>query len=264
MAELKDAVVWITGASSGLGEAMARRLTASQLVLTARRTDRLDKLREELGPERVMLCPGDVREDLTPVLAPALERFGRLDAVIANAGFGVAGKVAKLAPEDLQRQLDVNLFGVMRTVQAALPALRESRGRIGIVGSVSGYISLPGTGAYSMSKFAVRALCDSLRAELAADGVSVTHFAPGFVDSEIRRVNNEGEFDPEAREPVPEWLMMPTPRAAQIMLSALERRKAERVFTHHGRSAVWLARHLPTVLRMAVQRSGLRSPRLKD
>lgn len=261
MSELKGAVVWITGASSGIGEAMARRLTDSQLVLTARRTERLEQLREELGAGRVMVCPGDVREDLSPVLAPALERFGRLDAVIANAGFSVVGKVAKLAPHDLHRQLDVNLFGVMRTVQAAMPALQASRGRIGIVGSVAGYISLPGTSAYSMSKFAVRALCDSLRAEVKDDGISVTHLAPGFVDSEIRRVDNEGTFNPETKENLPAWLVMPTPKAAQIMLRAVDKRKAEQVFTRHGRTAVWFARHFPSLMRMAILRSGAKSRR---
>ncbi|MEM9384260.1 MAG: SDR family NAD(P)-dependent oxidoreductase [Pseudomonadota bacterium] len=261
MSELNSAVVWITGASSGIGETMARRLTHSQLVLTARRTDRLEKLREELGSDRVMVCPGDVRNDLSPVLAPALERFGRLDAVIANAGFGVVGKVAKLAPEDLQRQLDVNLFGVLRTVQAAIPALQASRGRIGIVGSVAGYISLPGTSAYSISKFAVRALCDSLRAEVKGDGISVTHLAPGFVASEIRRVDNEGTFNPQAEDSVPTWLVMPTPKAAQIMLRAVETRKAEQVFTRHGRSSVWFARHFPGLMRMMIIRSGAKSRR---
>lgn len=261
MAELKNCVVWITGASSGIGEQLARRLTDSQLILTARRTERLEALREELGPERVMVCPGDVREDLGPVLAPAVARFGRLDVAMANAGFGVVGKVGELSAEDLQRQFEVNLFGVVRTVQAALPALRESRGRIGVVGSVAGYVSLPGTGAYSMSKFAVRALCESLRAEVAEHGISVTHLAPGMVESNIRRVDNAGVYRPDAEDRVPPWIVMPGPKAARIMLRAVERRRAEQVFTRHGRAIVWLARHAPGLLRLVIMRTGLRSRR---
>ncbi|MEO0973369.1 MAG: SDR family NAD(P)-dependent oxidoreductase [Pseudomonadota bacterium] len=252
---LVDQVVWITGASSGIGEQLARALTASRLILTARRVDRLEKLRDELGADRVALCAGDVTENLDAVLAPGLERFGRLDAAIANAGFGVAADTAELAVADLQRQLDVNVFGVLRTVQAALPALRASRGRMGIVGSVAGYVTPPGTVAYCMSKASVRALCDALRAEVAADGVSVTHFMPGFIESEIRKVDNAGEYHPEAKDRVPPWLIMPAPKAARLMLRALEKRRAEQIITRHGRILVGLARYAPWVMRMLFERS---------
>lgn len=259
MAKLKDKVVWITGASSGIGEAIARALPQSKLILTARRGERLERLQEELGPDRVEVCVGDVTQDLHSVLEPGVRRFGTLDVVIANAGFGVVARVEDLKIEDLHRQLDVNLYGVIRTIQCALPELKKSKGRIGIVGSVNGYVALPGNPAYAMSKFAVRALSDALRSEVAADGISVTHIAPGFVESEIRRVNNAGELREDARDRIPDWLQMPASKAARIIVGALARRKSEQVFTGHGRFAVCMARHCPRLLGWLILRLGIRA-----
>jgi len=214
--------------------------------MMARRGERLAALAGELGGAAVA-APGDVTAgaDLAAAVAVAQERFGRLDLVLANAGFGVGRPVARLAVEDFRRQFETNVFGVLRTLYASLDALTASRGVFAVTGSVTGYLTPPGSVAYAMSKSAVRSLAEGLRAELAPRGVAVTLLTVGFVDSEIRRVDNQGRFRPEYRDTVPRWLSMRTDRAARVMVSALERRRREAVVTVHGKILVGLARHFP-------------------
>ena len=112
-------------------------------------------------------------------------------------------------------------------------------------GSVNGYISLPGNSAYAMSKFSIRALCDSLYHELKPLGISVTHIAPGFVTSEIRRVNNRGQFREQAHDPIPLWLQMDSQTAAKKISYAIFKRRRERILTGHGWWVVILSRFFP-------------------
>jgi NAD(P)-dependent dehydrogenase (short-subunit alcohol dehydrogenase family) len=189
----------------------------------------------------------------------ARTRLGRLDVVVANAGFGVVGPVERLTLDDYRRQFETNVFGVLRTVQAALPLLKTSRGRLVIMGSVSGHIAAPGSSPYAMSKFAVRGLAQALGHELAAAGVSVTLVSPGFVESEIRRVDNAGVFQPGAREPLPAWLVVPAERAARSIVRAIARRRREVVITGHGKLAVLAQRHAPWLVAAVIRAAGLRS-----
>ena len=116
---------------------------------------------------------------------------------MANAGFGVVGPIERLTLDDYRRQFETNVFGVLRTVFATLAELRRSRGRLVIVGSVSGHVALPNASPYAMSKFAVRALAQALDFELRPTGVSVTLVSPGFVDTELHQVDNRGVRHPE-------------------------------------------------------------------
>src|SRR5262249_50897168 len=150
-----------------------------------------------------------------------------------------------LTLEDYRRQLETNVFGVLRTVYAGLPALEASQGRLVIIGSVSGHLSMPGGSAYAMSKFAVRALAEALGLGLERHGVSVTLISPGFVESEIRQVDNRGVVRSTPAPGPPRWLTMPTARAARLIVRATARRRREVVITGHGKLAVFLMRHMP-------------------
>jgi short-subunit dehydrogenase len=167
---------------------------------------------------------------------------------VANAGFSVAGRLAKLSLDDFRRQMETNIFGVLRTFIATRDDLLLQRGRLAVVGSVSGYMIAPGVGAYTMSKFAVRAFCDTLRSELRPAGVSVTHVIPGFIESDLRQTDNYGRFDEQRKDPIPPWLVMPAAQAAVEIAHALERRQAERILTRHGKLGVFFGRHLPGVI----------------
>jgi short-subunit dehydrogenase len=261
---LAGEVALITGASSGIGAALARELArrGACLVLVARRTDKLEGLAAELrtaGTE-VLVAPADVTRDgeLEAAVDKALQTFGRLTLAVANAGFGVAGSLAKLGLDDMRRQFETNYFGALRTFYATHAALRAARGRLVFIGSVAGYVALPGQIAYSASKFALRALAEGLCAELAPEGISVTHIAPGFVESEIRQVDNQGRHHEGAKEKFPRWLLMPTAQAATEIADAIERREPLRIITRHGRLAVALTRLSPGLVGTIIRLSRLR------
>ena len=257
-------VAFITGASSGIGAALARELSrqGAAVALAARRVDRLEALAAELrrdgGRAIVITCDVTRDGDLEHASATAREALGPVSVVIANAGFGVVGPVAGLTLDDFRRQFETNVFGVLRTLYATLPGLERTRGVFAILGSVSGHIGVPGSAPYSMSKFAVRALAQSLRYELAPRGIGVTLISPGYVESEIHQVDNQGVYHPETRSVIPGWLRMSTPRAARQIVRAIARRRGEIVITGHGKAAVFLQRHVPWLVSFAISRAGIR------
>jgi short-subunit dehydrogenase len=169
------------------------------------------------------------------------------------------GRLDRLTIADYRRQFETNVFGVLRTIYATLDDLRRTRGRLVIIGSVSGHLAMGGGSPYSMSKFAVRALADALRYELRSDGVVVTLISPGFVASEIHQVDNLGAYHPEIRPSVPGWLRMPADRAAREIVRAVARRKREQIVTGHGKAAVFFQRHTPWLVASTVRLFGVRS-----
>ncbi len=254
---MTDLRVLITGASSGIGAALARAYArqGARLVLVARRADRLEALAAGTGG---IACVADVTrpEDLERAAALAQARLGGLDIVIANAGFAVAGRVEDLTVADVQRQFATNVLGVVATCRACLPLLRASRGRLAIVGSVAGTLPIPGSAAYCMSKAALRPLAECLGVELAGSGVSVTLITPGFVASELRSVGNGGVFHGDQPDPVPAVFVLSAERAAAQMVRAIRWRRREAVITWHGwfllllwRWAPWLVRAIERRLR---------------
>jgi short-subunit dehydrogenase len=251
MSPLKSKTVLITGASSGIGEALARVCAAqgASLLLVARRADRIDRLAQEIraGGGSAVAVSGDVTSDgdLERAAGVARREFSKIDVVVANAGFGVNGLVEELALDDFRRQFETNIFGVLRTFYATVEDLKRTRGSFVIVGSVSGHVATPTTAPYAMSKFAVRALADSLRAEMKRYGVAVTLISPGFVSSDIRVTDNRGRVHSGAKDPVPAWLQMPSEKAARKIVRAILWRRRERVLTGHGHVAVWLQRLCP-------------------
>jgi short-subunit dehydrogenase len=260
--------VFITGASSGIGAALAREFAGegADVVLAARRVDRLKALASEIGKtgRRAVVIACDVTRDgdLERAAGQARAALGKLDVVVANAGFGVTGKLETLALDDYRRQLETNVFGVLRTVYATLDDLKKTRGRLVLIGSVSGHVAVPGSSAYSMSKFAVHGLAASLGHELAPHGVAVTLISPGFVESEISQVDNRGVWRPQApRRPIPASLVMATPTAARKIVSAVARRRREVVITGFGKAAVVLQRHTPWLLSALVRRFGIKGRR---
>jgi short-subunit dehydrogenase len=254
MAGLSGSVTFITGASSGIGAAVAREAArqGADVVLTARREERLRKLSSEIEAtgRRALAVRCDVTRDgdLEAAVSRARDAFGRIDHVIANAGFGVVGPFSKLGLEDYRRQFETNVFGVLRTVAATREELIATRGCLAIIGSVNGFVAFPGSSAYSMSKSAVHALASSLWFELRPHGVGVVLVAPGFVESEIRQVDNRGLHHPHARERISPWMLGSKEKAARQVVRAVRGRRRLLVITHHARIAIFLQRHFPRLL----------------
>ncbi len=260
-------VVFITGASSGIGRAVAKEFVKQghAVFLTARREDRLAELARELssngGDVAHQVCDVTSRQDLDRAVESARGKFGKIDVCFANAGFGVAGRFDKLTIDDFRRQFETNVFGVLNTVYSSLNSILESKGSIVLMGSANSYVSEPRKAPYCMSKFAVKALADGLYWELKPNGVAVTLICPGIVESEIRQVDKWGKYDANAKDPAPKKLMMPTTVAAKKIVSAILGRKKEELVTFHGTAAVWAQRYAPflltPILKQAKPLSGL-------
>lgn len=258
----KDKVVWITGASSGLGKYMAYEF-ASQgavLALSARRKDQLEEVKATIESKgaKCLVLPCDVLEEsqLEAAVQTIIREFGSLDVAVANAGYGVVGKIKNLNTKEWRRQMDVNVTGLALTYKYAFPYLKETQGRIVLIGSVAAYVPNPGVGAYGASKAAVRSIGQTLQVELKGTGVSCTVIHPGFVKSDIAKVDNEGVFHPENPDPRPAQLMWPTDKAARVMVRAIAKRKRSYVFTGHGKILAFIGQHFPKLAAWLVSKMG--------
>lgn len=252
----KDKVVLITGASAGIGKALALAFAkeGASLALLARRLNRLQDLvvecQQQNNNARALAIVTDVthENELNHAVAEVNKTLGTIDVVIANAGFSIVGLVGSLSLEDFKRQFETNVFGVLRTIYATLEDLKKSKGRLVIIGSVVSYISTPQYGAYSMSKHALTALAETLYFELAPYGISVTFICPGFIKTEIREINNLGVYQKNARSPLPDWIRLSPHKAAKIILKATHNRERERFITFHAKVIFFFDRFFPGLL----------------
>jgi short-subunit dehydrogenase len=265
----KNKVILITGASSGIGRDCARYWAreGALLCLGARRMDRLQELKSELSAlTEVFISSLDVADptSIDQFVAASLERFHRLDVVLVNAGFAVTGELATLPDADLRRQCEVNLFGALHTVRATWEALKKTRGRLGLIGSVNSYVSVPSAGAYSISKFAIRAAAEALYHEGKPHGISVTLICPGLVESEIRQVDNAGRFHEQSPDPVPSWIKMKGSTAARKIVRAIKKRKRERILTFHGWLGIKVKSHFPHFFHLMITLLKVRAGRQKS
>jgi len=261
----RDKSALITGASSGIGEELSWQLgqAGAKLTLAARRREQLERVAQriaETGNPKPVVVECDVTRDgdLERAVAEIVHHWGKLEVVFANAGFGVIGPLKNLSLTDYRRQFETNVFGVLRTLYAALPEIEKTNGNIAIISSVSGWVGSPGASPYCMSKFALRALANSITPELKLAGVKVTLISPGFVVSNIRRVDNQGKLHERARDPIPDWIQMSTERAARKILKAVARGKREEIVTLHGKMFVAIERFMPWVNRAAGARLAAR------
>ena len=248
----KNQVVLITGASAGIGAALAEEFASqgANLVLLARRTERLTTVANRIDStgEKVLTVTCDVTKDgdLEQAVELAHKKFNRkVDIAIANAGWSLKGNLEDITVADYRRQWETNVFGVLRTIYATLDDLKETQGRLVVISSVKSYISLAGDSPYSSSKYALRALCESLSGELAPYGVSVTHVCPGYVATEIRRIDTRGVFHDDWQDHVSPKLIVSAKKTAQHIVKAIHRRQREQVLTSYGKFIVLLKRYTP-------------------
>lgn len=230
----------ITGASSGIGEALAVGYAGPgiSLALTGRDQDRLDKVADRCRNAGATVTPGIVDSADRAAMAAwlsAVDAAVPVDLVIANAGIsaGTAGGVE--TEEQARRILSVNLDGVLNTIHPLLPSMRaRRRGQIALMASQAGFRGLPGAPAYCASKAAVRVYGEALRGDLAGEGIGVSVICPGFVKSRMTAVN---------RFPMP--FLMDSEQAARAIRRGLERNAARIAFPWPMAAAVWLLALLP-------------------
>jgi len=251
-------VVFITGASSGIGAALGREFAreGAKVALTARRLERVEALQAEIeavgGHAIALTCDVRDRQSIEQAAARTADVFGGVDVVVANAGFSISGVMTRFDTPDYRRQFETNFFGVIDTIYALLPYLIRTRGRLGIVSSVAGRVGLPASAVYAASKFALVGLAESIYYDLADQGISVTCLNPGTVATESRSIDHLGQYT-DNPDPVPGWLAASAQGVARKMVRALYRRQPEVIFTAHGIVLVLLSRHAPRLLRLAIR-----------
>ena len=224
--ERRASVMWITGASSGIGRATALEAgrRGYRLALTARRKDLLEHLRREIvgssGRDAdVLVAPGDVtdQKQIEQVHREIISTFGQLDILLANAGSYIPSNGLQFDVSEYRRLFELNVFGVLNCIAAALPSMRVKRaGHIAGVSSVAGYRALPAAAAYGASKAALKYFLESLRFDLEPEGIAVTVVSPGFVKTPL---TDENDF----RMPC----MVEADVAGREIMDGLERRAFE-------------------------------------
>jgi len=262
----KDKIVWITGASSGIGREMAIQFAemGAHVAVSARRKERLEDLVKEIEQhgQKALAIPCDVtkEEEVEQAVKQIISYYGKLDVAVANAGFGVGGKIESLNADDWRRQLDVNVVGLAITIKHSLPFLRKSHGRVVLMGSVAAMISSPKGAPYGASKAAVRAIGQVVSMELHGSGVSCTTIHPGFIESEIGQVDNNGIYRPEWQDKRPKNLIWPANKAVKQMLKGIKNRKREIIITGHGKVLGFIGKHFPGMIHWATVKKLLPSP----
>lgn len=197
---MSNRVLVITGASTGIGAATARMAAFEgwRVVVSARSTDKLDRLVEEIGEDRALAVTCDVTEweDQQALIAAAVARFGQVDAVFANAGFGAKRGFLNESPEFWREMVLTNVYGAALTARASVEELRRTRGHLLFTGSVAGRKVVPGS-VYSCTKHAVHAMGEAARLDLAGSGVRVTVIAPGTVTTPFYEDPPSGVLEPD-------------------------------------------------------------------
>jgi short-subunit dehydrogenase len=249
---MQKKVVVITGASSGIGKALAEKYAKEgwNLVLAARRDERLQEIEKELKAE-VLALKTDVtlESDCKNLIEQAIEKFGKIDVLINNAGISMRALFNDTEMEVIHQVMNVNYWGTVNCTKYALPYLLKQKGSLVGVISVGGYIGLPGRAGYSASKFAVRGFLETLRIENMKTGLHVLIAAPGFTASEIRKSALTAKGTKQGETPRNESKMMSAEECAVHIYNAVKKRKRQLILTFlEGKFTVFLSKIMPRFL----------------
>ena len=255
----QNKTVWLTGASSGIGEALAYEFArrGAQLILSARRAHELERVRAQcIEPARTKILSLDVAdlESIPRKAEQARALFGHIDMLVNNAGISQRGTVADTEMAVLQRVFQINFFGAVAMTKAVLPDMLERRaGHIVVISSLTGKLPVPKYAAYCASKHALQGYFDSLRGEVAQKGIKVTVILPGFVQSEISKNSLDAHGNTRGKATLPDKAMR-ADAAARKMVNALARGREEYEFGGIERFAVPVRTYAPRVYTYAIKR----------
>lgn len=252
---LKDKVVIITGASSGIGMSCAFEFAnkGAKLVLAARNIDKLTEIEKELvSRNHEVVCVRtdvSIENDCEQMVNCAINKYGKIDILVNNAGISMRALFKDLNMAVMKNLMDVNFWGTVYCTKFALPYLIKSKGSVVGIISIAGYIGLPARSGYSASKYAVRGFLDTLRVELMKDGVNVLSVAPGFTASNIRKTALVADGSCQGETPRLESKMMSAEDCAKHIVKSVEKRRSEVILTFiEGKFTVFLKKWCPRLL----------------
>eukprot|EP01136_Pigoraptor_vietnamica_P032955 Opistho-1_new@95385 len=248
MYSLKDKVVAITGASSGIGKALATdALNRGAKIAVCARNEA--KLREAIGIDspNVLYVAADVSKeaDCQRFIEATLQKWGRVDVLINNAGISMRALFEHADLQVIRELMDINFWGTVCCSKFAVKSIRENKGAIVGVSSIAGFRGLPARTGYSAFKFAMQGFLEALRTELLHTGAHVMWVSPGFTASNIRNVARSADGSAQGETPLDEGKLMSAEQCAAIILDGVEKRKRTIVMTGQGKLTVWLNKLLP-------------------
>ena len=264
---MKNKTVIITGASSGIGKALAYEFgkKGANVVLAARNLTNLNEIVEDLEKNGIsaLAVQTDVtsENDCRVLIEKTIERFGRIDVLINNAGISMRALLIDLQLDVMRRVMDTNYWGTVYCTKFALPHLLETGGSLVGMISIGGYIGLPGRSAYSAAKFAIRGFLDSIRVENRKTGLHVLVVAPGFTTSNIRRAALLADGSAQGETPRDENHMMSAEEVASHVYKALLKRRRHLVLTfYQGKLTILVAKIFPKLVDSQVYKTFAKEP----
>jgi len=265
---MKDKVVIVTGASSGIGKSLAYEFgnQGAKVVIAARNFVLLNEVADDLqklGVD-VLAVPTDVsiEEDCIHLIGKTVEKYSKIDILINNAGISMRALFADLNLEVIHRMMNTNFWGTVYCTKYALPYLLKTGGSLVGVISIGGYVGMPGRSGYSASKFAVRGFLDAVRIENRKNALHVLVVAPGFTTSNIRRTALLADGSPQGDTPRDETKMMSAEAVAQHIIKAIAGRKRNLILTFlEGKFIVFLGKFWPSLHDKLIYFSFAREPK---
>jgi len=263
---MKDKVIIITGATSGIGRALAFECASrgARLVISARNNEKLMEVSEDLLRTGIRILPVkadvSVEEDCRELIRRTIEEYGCIDILINNAGISMRALFEEVDLNVLRKLMDTNFWGTVYCSKFALPYLLESKGSLVGVSSIAGYKGLPGRTGYSSSKFAIQGLLEVIRIENRKKGLHVLITAPGFTTSNIRNVALSKDGSQQGETPLDESKLMPAETVARKIADAIEKRKRTLILTTQGKMTVLLNKFLPSFMDMMVYNHMAKEP----
>ncbi|CAH0195348.1 SDR family oxidoreductase [Peribacillus simplex] len=221
---IKDKVIIIMGASSGIGEATAKLLAGkgAKLIIAARRLDRLERIKEEFPEEDILIQQADVTnyEDVNKVVKCAMETYGRIDVLYNNAGIMPTAPIVEGRRDEWKKMLDINIMGVLNGIAAVVSIMAEQKsGHIIATDSVAGHVVYPDSAVYCGTKFAVRAIMEGLRQEQRENNIKSTIISPGAVATELYKTINDKKVSENLHEAQKEWGLVPEDIASAVVFA---------------------------------------------
>jgi short-subunit dehydrogenase len=263
---MKNKVVIITGASSGIGLACAREFCkkGSKVVLAARSFNMLLDIIHEIdkdgGCTLAVKTDVTVESDCENLIARTVEKFGRIDILVNNAGISMRALFDDVETSVLRRVMDVNFWGTVYCTKFALPYIQKSKGTIAGISSIAGFHGLPARSAYSASKFAVHGFLESIRTENLKKGVHVLVLAASFTSSNIRLNALDARGNPQGDTPREEEKLSSPERVAKNLLRAIRKKKRTRIMSFEGQLMVLFQRIVPVLTDFVIYRKFASEP----
>ncbi|MBS1780741.1 MAG: SDR family oxidoreductase [Bacteroidetes bacterium] len=249
MYSLQNKIVAITGASSGIGQALAIEAMhrGAKIAVCARN---IEKLKQAIGvddPEKVLYIQADVSKeaDCELFINAAINKWLRIDVLINNAGISMRALFEDADLSVIRELMDINFWGTVYCTKYAVKSIRENKGTVVGVSSIAGYRGLPARTGYSASKFAMQGFMEALRTELLSTGANVMWVSPGFTASNIRNVARSADGSAQAETPLDESKLMTAEECAKIICDSIQKRKRTVIMTGQGKLTVLINKLFP-------------------